>query len=616
MNTVTAGHVLIASVDVPNGYEEQGAPTSQGPADLSWTQAIRTTIVGSQITVWYAAVWTSGSYAITATANGYTPGLAVDEYAGIATTDAVVAKGSDGGTSWTPHARTTTSAPANALVYANFTWNTVKANPAPTKGYTMRQLFADATMTAPVVVEDQVLGAAGTPKPSISLPRKDGWAAVVVAFAANGHTTPPPLPTTGAVSGTVKSSSGTALDGATVTIGSLKATTDSGGSYTLANAPAGSDSVTASADGYTSASQTVTVAAGTTSSADFHLSPVSSTNPGDGLHVSGNTLLDAQGQPVILRGVDRAGAEYACIQNWGIFDNNIDVMNDDAVIATMPAWKINSVNIGLNEDCWLGINGVKSTYGGTAYQQAIIHDVQTIESYGMIPVLALHWSAPGRIAATDQWPMPDADHSPAFWQSVANTFKNDPNVIFRLKEEPYPNGNSDDAQAWKCWRDGGSACTDGYAEVGMQSLINTIRATGAKNVIAVPGIQYANSLTQFLTYQPSDPLNNLMAVVDVYPHGNICGTTACYDANYAPVAAAMPLFAGEFGESVDGNICGVTASNTLMQWFDAHQAGYMAWVYDPWGTGCGNLSLITDDSGTPKSPNGTNYKQHLAAVQP
>lgn len=332
-----------------------------------------------------------------------------------------------------------------------------------------------------------------------------------------------------------------------------------------------------------------------------------------GLHVSGNRLVDSTGKQVILRGANRSGTEYACIQGWGIFDGP-NVTNDDASIPPMKAWGMNGVNIGLNEDCWLGINGVSSAYGGTNYQNAIVHYVQTIEANGMYPVISLFWEAPGTQQATDQIAMPDADHATAFWQAVANTFKSDPAVVFRLKEEPFPAGNSDTAAAWKCWRDGGSACSEGFATVGMQSLVNTIRATGATNVIQVPGIQYANTMTQFLTYKPTDSINNLMAVVDVYPDMNPCGNTTCYNTYYAPIINQMPFMAGEFGESVNGNICGTTNSTTLMNWFDAHNSGYFAWTWDTWGTTCGDLSLILSYNGTPKSPNGTNYQSHLLAL--
>ena len=240
----------------------------------------------------------------------------------------------------------------------------------------------------------------------------------------------------------------------------------------------------------------------------------------------------------------------------------------------MKSWGINGVNVGINEDCWLGINGVNAAYAGANYISAIQTYVQTLENNNIYPVIALFWEAPGSTLATGQTSMPDADHATALWQSVANTFKNDPHVIFRLKEEPFPNNNSDSTAAWQCWLNGGSSCSEGYNVVGMQSLITTIRNTGATNIIQVPGIEYANQMDQFLTYKPTDPNNNEMAVVDVYPDLNPCGSTACYDSQYAPIIAQIPFMAGEFGESVNGNICGVTNSNTFMNWMDQHKDVY------------------------------------------
>jgi hypothetical protein len=351
-----------------------------------------------------------------------------------------------------------------------------------------------------------------------------------------------------------------------------------------------------------------------------------------GLQVSGTKLVDTNGKQVILRGADRSGTEYACVQGWGIFDGP-NATNDDASIPPMHAWGMNGVNVGLNEDCWLGINGVASAYSGVNYQNAIVHYVQTIEANGMYPVIALFWEAPGTSKANGQIAMPDNDHAPAFWQSVANTFKNDPDVVFRLKEEPYPAGNTDGSSAWQCWKNGDvqydtsntlkpvsttSNCSEGYSAVGMQSLINIIRGTGSTNVIQVPGVEYANSMTHFLdsAYRVSDtlPTPQLMGVVDVYPSGNACGTTTCYDSSYAPVIAQMPFMLGEFGESVDGNVCGTTGMDTLMNWMDAHNSGYFAWTWDTWGTTCGDLSLITNYNGTAKSPNGTDYKSHLQSL--
>jgi hypothetical protein len=93
--------------------------------------------------------------------------------------------------------------------------------------------------------------------------------------------------------------------------------------------------------------------------------------------------------------------------------------------------------------------------------------------------------------------------------------------------------------------------------VGMQSLINIVRGTGATNVIQVPGLAYANMMAcntggsptscEFLDASDGIRVHDtlatpqLMGDVDVYPDGNVCGSTACYNATYAPVIAKCPL---------------------------------------------------------------------------
>ena len=426
--------------------------------------------------------------------------------------------------------------------------------------------------------------------------------------------------------------SGTALQGSTLTVstGTWTGTAPIAYSYLWSDGTTGSsDTLTAGDVGQTiTAAVTATNAGGSTTAKSAGVGPVTSPPPPP--HVSGNHLLDANGNVLQLHGVDRSGTEYACIQGWGIFDGP-NVTNDDSQAPLMKAWHANSALIGLNEDCWLGINGVPAAYGAQNYINAIVHETKTLESNGIYPVLSLFWSAPGTTQATGQVPMPDNDHTPAFWQSVANTFKNDPNVILRLKEEPYPAGNSDSASAWQCWNAGDvqydtsntlvpvsqtSHCSEGYQTVGMQSLINIIRGTGARNVIQVPGLQYANSMTHFLDsgIRPTDALSpaQLMADVDVYPNGNICGSTSCYDSEYAPVAAQLPFMFGEFGESVDGSDCAVAGVNALMSWADQHGASYSAWDWDTWG-GC--LQLITGyTTGNPNGNWGAAYKNHLASL--
>src|SRR2546423_4883465 len=153
-----------------------------------------------------------------------------------------------------------------------------------------------------------------------------------------------------------------------------------------------------------------------------HTPPISARAATLSLSVSGNQLLDGTGTPIQLRGVNRSGAEYACIQGWGIFDGP----SDAASVQAIASWHTNAVRVPLNEDCWLNINMGTSRYGGSTYQSAIVNHVNLLHANGLYAILDLHWNAPGTQKATGQQAMVDADHGPGFWSSVATTFKADP----------------------------------------------------------------------------------------------------------------------------------------------------------------------------------------------
>jgi hypothetical protein len=325
-----------------------------------------------------------------------------------------------------------------------------------------------------------------------------------------------------------------------------------------------------------------------------------------GLHVVGNQIVNGAGAAVRIVGVNRSGTEYACMGGWGFFDGP----SDAASVAAIAGWHTNAVRLGLNEDCWLNINGVNPAYGGANYQNAIANYVNTLNSAGLIAILELHWSAPGTTKATGQQPMPDRDHSVAFWQGVAATFGSNSSVLFDVFNEPYPDSNQDTTAAWTCWRDGGSCPGVAFTAAGSQELVNAIRGTGAKNVIMVGGVQYTNTLSHWLTYRPTDALNNIAASWHVY-NGQVCSSVTCFNAVVAPVAAAVPLIAGEIGQGD----CQHDFIDTVMNWMDAHNQSYLAWTWDTWGCSAnGGLALITDYAGTPSQPYGQDYHDHLAAL--
>jgi hypothetical protein len=335
-----------------------------------------------------------------------------------------------------------------------------------------------------------------------------------------------------------------------------------------------------------------------------------------GLHASGNQLLDANNTVVHLHGVNYGGTEYACINGYGIFDGNTPTQ---ASVNNLLAAHVNDLRIPLNEDCWLGINGALAAYSGSNYQTAIDNWVTLLIQNGITPILELHWNAPGTQQATGQQPMPDSDHSVAFWQSVATRFAGRNQIIFDLYNEPYP-------RSWSCWRDGGSACNGDvpFAAAGMQSLVNTVRGAGASNLIMLGCLDYSNTCAGYggswTQYRLTDPSNNLAASVHIYK-GNACVTATCWDSEYLPILqGGNPVIDGEWG-SYDYNGANYDQSfgTSLLNWFDSnHTSGYTAWAWNNWNVWSPSAAepLIQADDGSVLSTWGQFMTSHYALVGP
>ncbi len=343
--------------------------------------------------------------------------------------------------------------------------------------------------------------------------------------------------------------------------------------------------------------------------------------------IEGNHFVNGNGQTIRLLGVDRPGTEYACQQGWGDSDGDDGADAAAADAAAIASWHANAVRVPLNEDCWLGIDSQPSYRTVSDYQQVVEQFVADLNADGIYAILDLHWSAPGSNIANGQRPMPD-DHSAAFWTSVATAFKTDPAVLFDAFNEPYsPAADYADAASyplsWSCWQNGG--CTlpvtaDGsdpgaepqtYTAVGMQALVNAIRATGASQPILLGGLAYANDLSGWLAHEPTDPDHQLGASFHNY-EGEACSTLSCWNEQIAPVVAQVPVVTGEFDEDEDCPTYGDDGfDQTYMDWADATGVSYLAWG---WFVPSPCDYQLVNGADTPVAPNGTAVYNHLTAL--
>jgi endoglucanase len=312
--------------------------------------------------------------------------------------------------------------------------------------------------------------------------------------------------------------------------------------------------------------------------------------------------------------VNRSGTEFLCVQGHGIFDGP----HGQASVSAMKAWGINAVRIPLNEACWNGDPYVNPAYAGANYRSAIKAYVSLLNANGMVAILDLHWTDGAYTGPTSQCasaeavclkPMPDAAQAIPFWTSVASTFKGNDAVIFDLFNEPYPERAAHNAaEGWRCWLDGGSCPGIGYPVAGMQSLVNAVRGTGARNVILLSGLAYSNDLTGWLAHEPADPDHELAASWHSYSF-NRCSNVSCWVSEVAPVAAQVPLVAGEIGESD----CASGYISELMNWLDSESASYLAWAWNADFNCSTGPSLITSYAGNP-TPYGAGYRSHLRSL--
>lgn len=366
----------------------------------------------------------------------------------------------------------------------------------------------------------------------------------------------------------------------------------------------------------------------------FYLDDLAMTEPGtgpsnvsmSGLHVQGNKLLNGDGQTLFIHGVNRGTTGFECVQGYDA------TPRDQAFVDAVKSWNANAVRVPLNEQCWLGINttSANAPYMGATYRQAIIDYVNLMTANNLAVIVDLHYAMPGTLSTIglNFQPMPNADHSVTFWTSVANAFKTNSAVIFDLYNEPYLLNDPPAAQAWTCWRDGGSSCSvkvaEGYVDtstpytaVGMQTLVNTVRATGAENVLMVGGLGLAGDLSHWLAYKPTDPEGNIVASWHQYNFAT-CTSEQCWEDEVGPVMDQVPLIVGEFGMADHfGASCDTDYLDRLWAFVESKQQGFMAWNFNTWPGTCGtsdfNIGLITDEAGTP-SDYGSQYRNHLSGL--
>lgn len=323
--------------------------------------------------------------------------------------------------------------------------------------------------------------------------------------------------------------------------------------------------------------------------------------PAGTLRVAGNRLVDTAGRTVQLRGVNRSSPETLCL---GTGQSSFFYGPTDAAsVRAIRSWGANAVRIPVNEDCWLGRHGLPASQTAAEYRRQIAAYARLLLAGGVYVIVDAHFAGTS-VLGVDQpsygpAPMLDATDGVTLWRSIVETFANDAGIVYDLYNEPYD-------ITWQCWRDG---CTDpvtGARYAGMQTLVDTVRATGARNPLILTGPSWGADIGKWLHYQPRDPLGALVAGVHVYD-GAGCSPLWCLEERVASTAGSVPVVIGEMG-ALD---CVGAFLGTLPKWADTYGISYLAFTWNvPEGAPCPTYHLIRAFDGTPTAA-GAVYRKHL-----
>jgi endoglucanase len=253
----------------------------------------------------------------------------------------------------------------------------------------------------------------------------------------------------------------------------------------------------------------------------------SNTGAAISIAVSGNHLVDGNGDAIQLRGVNAGNLEnepFLGPLNWWREQGS-----EPNFSAMATLWGINVVRLPLGDQNWLGLCAATVSGGGTAanFQAVVKQAVSDANAAGLYVILDLHFLASPNSCPSGQQPMADTAYSPTFWSQVAAAFKNNPAVMFELFNEPqgnYPPTTAD----WNNYVNGGLT---GPQDVGTQQLLTAVRSAGATNVVLVDGLDYAATFGN----------NNNPTIGNDQPPGFIPPTDTL---NPAQVAAVQHYYSG------------------------------------------------------------------------
>ena len=323
-------------------------------------------------------------------------------------------------------------------------------------------------------------------------------------------------------------------------------------------------------------------------------------------HTQGNLIYGSDNYPYLFHGIARDDLEYFCQGDGHYSAQYLAYMGLGNNAANQTYWDGNVVRLPLSENFWL-YGHPSENCSANQYKTLVKQTVDNLTNLNLNVILDLEWTNGGgqAVGSGTQLAMPDAD-SVTFWQQLATIYAGYPNVLFEVFNEPH-------LYNWPCWVNGCQIVNDvgtnnqsyTYAGVGMQKLVDTVRATGATNLVLVGGLDWGYNLSQLPTYH----LRGSNIVYDTHPYDYYGKQPSNWEADFGSVSGLFPLFTAEMGEYD----CGTNYISQLVNFLDAHDISWVgwAWVVVPNGNPCRYPQVVTNYTGSPVAGMGQWEYQHL-----
>ncbi len=265
-----------------------------------------------------------------------------------------------------------------------------------------------------------------------------------------------------------------------------------------------------------------------------------------GFKVSGTSLLDGNGIPFVMRGVNHPHVWYTDRTSQAIVD-----------IASVGA---NTVRVVLGDG---------KQWGPTPAKE-IADIIRQLKAHNMIAVLEVH-DCTGYGEKTEAAPMSTAVD---YWLGVQDVLKGQEDyVIINIANEPL----------------GNNVATSTWANIHMQA-ISRLRKAGLTHTLMVDAANWGQDWEKIMLNDApqvfsADPQRNIVFSVHMYQVYGSYGTVSDYISTFVN-QLKLPLVVGEFGADHQGEDVDETA---IMELSEKYNVGYLGWSWS--GNSGGTESL-------------------------